>query len=395
MLRQGVDSKVVRSGEVFWNVGEVGDRAPTRLPFRDALNEWNEVASDLVADYNHVDTCDVTIAITTYRRADFLLDAIKSALAQDFAGSVEIIVVDNEPSSSNIDGILDKLPEVKNHSFKYYVHRANMGMFGNFNRAIRLASGTWLTILNDDDLLDKDCLRALVGQLQRSPEVDGIICSKRFLDQRADVDGKTDLMGSSFAGQRMSLKLLARYVADAQLRGELAKRLLGRLVAERYFLGRRTRRLRAKSFFWGNIVGNGVGFVFDTKKAAAMGGFYAEEFPSSDHFFFARFASRFHLRQHREVKASFRFAANESAKPSTILTGIEKAHELQRLMLGFEVPRWWHRFIPMTLAHFQHDARKMWNVPLSTQQVREVTGVEIPDQSPRTLFLARFLFSGF
>lgn len=370
-------------------------RDRTRLPFRNALNEWDQVETDLVASYNHVDACDVTIAITTYKRADFLLEAIQSALDQTFRGSIEIIVIDNDPLSTNIDNVLRELPRVKDKNFKYYVHQANMGMFGNFNRGLRLSSGRWMTILNDDDLLDQDCLEVLVGHLRDRPEVDGIICSKRSLDQRGTGGVKTDLMGSPYAGQRMNLALLAKYIFDSNLRLELLNRLFGRLVMEKSFFGRASRRLKAKSFFWGNIVGNGVGFVFDREKGLKIGGFYVEEFPSSDHYFFARFASRFHLRQHRAVKASFRFAANESANPGTILIGIAKAHELQRLMAGYEVPKWWLRFTPLMLAYYRQDARKMWNVEISRQDVHEVTGVQVPDQSPRTLFMIRFLLSGF
>lgn len=105
----------------------------------------------------------VTIAITTYNRADgFLRDAISSALAQTHR-NIEVIVADN---CSN-DGTGALVAGFNDERIDYVRHDANIGPFRNFNFCVERARGKYFCLLHDDDLMDPDfvatCLARSTG----------------------------------------------------------------------------------------------------------------------------------------------------------------------------------------------------------------------------------------
>src|SRR5687768_17471 len=101
----------------------------------------------------------LSVVIPTYNRADFIVDAINSVLAQDFGGySPEVIVVD-DGSTDNTEEIIkkfkDKIRYIKiPHSGLPAVAR---------NVGLKKASGEIIAFQDSDDLWDKD---KLVNQLK-------------------------------------------------------------------------------------------------------------------------------------------------------------------------------------------------------------------------------------
>jgi glycosyltransferase involved in cell wall biosynthesis len=325
------------------------------------------VPSRLLAGGGAVDpTPAATIAIPTFKRPEFLAEAVASALAQRFDRPFEIVIVDNDPGSRGAAALLDRLPELAQARFRYFVNAENIGMFGNWNRCIELARAPWVTILNDDDLLDPDYLTTMFATIDRRPDVDGIASRKRGFDQRQD---KAPEPG-------------------------LARSLAKRGALELSFRGQASRRIRARQFFWGAILGNGGGFIFRKRAAEAIGGYYAEEFPSADVWFAARFAAIFHLRQHRAVAASIRTAENESMKEATARASLQCMVDLQNKLLGGAAPRWWRRFVPLTVARDLGDYRRNLKVELDRGEMEGALGMKIPPERPYRLWASRLFLGG-
>lgn len=91
-----------------------------------------------------------SIVIPTYNRPGYLKMAIKSVLRQNF-NDFEIVVNDN---SQNL------LSRQVSNSFKdkricYFKNKANLGYFRNLYQVIKKASGKYVFILGDDDLILK------------------------------------------------------------------------------------------------------------------------------------------------------------------------------------------------------------------------------------------------
>lgn len=361
---------------------------------RNALEDWRHVPSHLKFQGDDAREPLVTIIITTYQRPRLLTEALRSALAQDFAYEIEILVVDNDPQTESLAHILGEFPNLKSLNFRYYVHGENIGIFGNFNRSLELARGNWVTILNDDDLLDRNCLRLLYDELADYPDMDGIICEKRVLDQRPS--DRNAFIVVRPPAPKMNAASALRLLAGLQGGWPvLIERLTDRLAFELKYFGRRSRRISPRLFFWGAMLGNGVGYLFKRRAALAIGGFYPEDFPAADLFQFTRFASQFHLRQHRAAAATFRLAENESAKLETMLRGMEQALRLQRLMIGHQVPRWWGRLSPAVMAfHLRHN-RQFLRAELPRHIAEERLKIGIPKDRPVLLLTIRHLLRGF
>lgn len=110
----------------------------------------------------------VSICIPTYRRPDGLRTAIQSILAapDDVLRDVQLVVSDNSPDDA-CEALFHEL--VKDHPGPSHYHRnvPDVGMVGNHNRCIELATGDYVQILHDDDYFLPDGTSHLVDAARR------------------------------------------------------------------------------------------------------------------------------------------------------------------------------------------------------------------------------------
>jgi glycosyltransferase involved in cell wall biosynthesis len=102
----------------------------------------------------------VSVVIPTYNRAALLLEAIDSVLSQRF-DDLEIIVVDDgsrDDTGQRIRQYADKV---------VYVRQANAGVNAARNRALGIAQGEYVALLDDDDLWLDSKLELQVQLLDR------------------------------------------------------------------------------------------------------------------------------------------------------------------------------------------------------------------------------------
>lgn len=364
---------------------------PPALSFRNAFAEWDGVASALA--FTGADTSPpvATIAITTFRRSELLVEAVRSARQQRSDRPYEIVVMDNDPDSRGPAALLEALPALRDENFRYVINDQNLGMFGNFNRSMQMARGEWMTILNDDDLLDESYLETMFEALDRNPGADGIVCRKRYLDQRRPEHATTVVLPHGATWRRIRRHLTGR-VAGLRARKRAA---VDRLLFFRHFGLQSTRRLRARQFFWGPIAGTPLGFLWRTQAGIDIGGFDPREFPASDVWFSARFATRYHLRQHRAVAATVRIAENESAKVSTTIASLRSVSQLQQALLAdAEAPRGWRRLAPLVLARLRCSAERAFGVVVPDAELEQALGQPVVRDDRRKLARIRLLSGG-
>ncbi len=100
----------------------------------------------------------VSIIIPCYRQAQYLKEAIDSALAQTCA-AIEIIVV-NDGSDDDTEGV------AKRYGTRIqYIYRANGGLPAARNTGIARARGTYLKFLDADDSLHPEQIAWQVAAL--------------------------------------------------------------------------------------------------------------------------------------------------------------------------------------------------------------------------------------
>lgn len=106
----------------------------------------------------------VSLCIPTFNRMEYLRDCIESICAQSYR-PIEIIVSDNLSS----DGTRAMLAEMDN--LVVNLQKSNVGMVGNWNSAIELATGKYCVLLSDDDVLLPTFVETTVA-LMENPAVE-------------------------------------------------------------------------------------------------------------------------------------------------------------------------------------------------------------------------------
>lgn len=117
----------------------------------------------------------VSIVVTTYNRAQYLGEALESALNQTYPNT-EIIVID--------DGSTDPTRELmtKYPSSIHYHYQDNAGMAAAKNQGLALARGEFITFLDSDDLMMSHKLALQYETLELNPDIKLVYChSQNFV----------------------------------------------------------------------------------------------------------------------------------------------------------------------------------------------------------------------
>jgi glycosyltransferase involved in cell wall biosynthesis len=124
----------------------------------------------------------VTIAISTFNRANsFLETAVRSAMAQDYP-HLEIIVSDN----CSTDATSELIASLRDDRIVYIRHPKNIGANNNFNFCLERARGDYFLLLHDDDVIDSDFVKACMQAVDEG-SVPGLI---RTGTRVIDADGE-------------------------------------------------------------------------------------------------------------------------------------------------------------------------------------------------------------
>ena len=215
-----------------------------------------------------------TIAIPTYKRPKLLIEALNSAINQENFQDYEILVVDNDPERNCTTEKL--MRGIDNPKIRYYKNKDNIEMFGNWNRCIELAKGEYITILNDDDILDK-----------------------YFLFYSMKTAFKTNKLVFTSANK------IYTYPFKFNRKHGLLKKLL-------------KQNIEPKDYIIGNQSYGTLGMIYRTHNMKSLGGFNKAYFPSADYVFNAQYVLK-----HRGIKllrklSYYRILENESIKESNL-----------------------------------------------------------------------------
>lgn len=128
----------------------------------------------------------VSVVTPTYNSADFLREAIQSALAQTY-GDLEIIVVD-DGSTDHTQGVcLDFKDKIQ------YVYQQNDGTRGNGARAraILESKGEWVALLDHDDLWAPTKIEEQVAAIRRDERAGIIFTGADIIDAQGRSTGES------------------------------------------------------------------------------------------------------------------------------------------------------------------------------------------------------------
>jgi glycosyltransferase involved in cell wall biosynthesis len=95
----------------------------------------------------------ISVCIPVYNGSDFIEEAIKSVLSQNF-DDYELLIIDNKST----DNTVDIINNFKSPKIRLIQNTENIGLIPNWNKALENARGKYIKILPADDLIYQGCL---------------------------------------------------------------------------------------------------------------------------------------------------------------------------------------------------------------------------------------------
>ena len=120
----------------------------------------------------------VSIIIPVYNGADYMREAIDSALAQTYP-NCEVIVIND---GSNDDGRTDSIAREYGNRIVYFT-KANGGVASALNLGIEMMTGEYFSWLSHDDIYHENKIEAQVKYLREHPETTIAYCDFEIIDR--------------------------------------------------------------------------------------------------------------------------------------------------------------------------------------------------------------------
>lgn len=149
----------------------------------------------------------ISIALCTYNGAKFLSLQLDSILQQSYK-NIELIIVDDN-SSDTTESLLKDIAE-KDHRIKLFFNEKNLGFNTNFEKAIRLCSGNFIAIADQDDIWELNKIELLMKHIGNNWL---IFSNSQFIDEDGHpIDGQILSDNFNLDGRDFRSLLLSNFV---------------------------------------------------------------------------------------------------------------------------------------------------------------------------------------
>jgi glycosyltransferase involved in cell wall biosynthesis len=247
-----------------------------------------------------INNVKITIAIPTFNRPDLVCEAIESAIKQKTDKEYEIIVIDNCSDAEYQNQYNDVIEKYKPNGVKFFKNNLNIGMYGNWNKCIQNSSGKYLTILNDDDLLNEDFISEVSMFTEDKTEL--IICKSQVLQNNKTIKIKTETK-------------------------------------------RKINLLRFRKIFKGNPANGSAGVLINTEVARELNGFDINYNMSADYEFYARYYLKYGVLEYNKILAKYRLHGNnETFKKGVIESYVVDSYKIRENICNEMLPENWRKF---------------------------------------------------
>ncbi len=135
----------------------------------------------------------VSIIIVNYNGRHLLKECLESIYKQSYQ-NIEIILVDNASEDGSVEFVNESFPDVKVIKLD-----KNIGFAGGNLEGLKYATGDYIMLINNDVVIDKDCIMNLVLAMERHPDV-GIGAAKMLVYGKDIIDSAGDGLSTSLKG---------------------------------------------------------------------------------------------------------------------------------------------------------------------------------------------------
>jgi glycosyltransferase involved in cell wall biosynthesis len=119
----------------------------------------------------------LSISIPSFNRGSKLknlldrMDALISDLPASDINKVELLVSDNHSSDNTSEVLKEFKAHTRSYTFRNYRNDENIGSDRNFVKSIQRASGIFVWLLSDDDIIENGAVAEIMATLKNNPEV--------------------------------------------------------------------------------------------------------------------------------------------------------------------------------------------------------------------------------
>jgi glycosyltransferase involved in cell wall biosynthesis len=121
----------------------------------------------------------ITYAIPYYSGLDFLEQALKSVISQENPNWLAIVVDD-----CGGDDAEELVKSFKDERVSFFRNDVNLGLAGNWNKALALSSTELVTLLHSDDELEPTYTDVITGLMSRHPKAVAGHCRTQVIDEK-------------------------------------------------------------------------------------------------------------------------------------------------------------------------------------------------------------------
>lgn len=119
----------------------------------------------------------VSVCIPAYNNAAYIKDTVMSILEQTYQ-NIELVVVDD----CSTDNTVEVLETIQDERLKIYKNEHNLGMVGNWNRCLELATGEYVKLICADDMIHKDAIEKEAKMMYKHPTVNLVESDTTLVD---------------------------------------------------------------------------------------------------------------------------------------------------------------------------------------------------------------------
>lgn len=253
----------------------------------------------------------ISICIPTFKRPDLLAETVESVAQQMGFENFEVVIVNNSSDKLESERIVNHLETFPHVSVRYFVNEENLGMFGNWNQAVALSRGEWISVLNDDDLLTSNCIANLAQRISLKTGADLIISKFSYY--------YSDDKRSYF--KRMTSSFLDQFKGGVKL-------------------------VLPRDFFWGCPIPGLLGSAVKKDFFIRCGGFNARFGPAADYLFLYKASELGKIEKMYEKLSLYRIAENTTLNPKTLYTFYLSNLFLRERMKSKGFLKWEPRLFP-------------------------------------------------
>ena len=149
----------------------------------------------------------ISVCLATFNGEKYLQQQIESILIQ--LGDNDELIISDDGSSDQTLNIIESFSDKRIHIFH---NKMNHGFIGNFENALRIATGDYIFLSDQDDVWSSDKLRISLQALEKA---DLIVHDAEMIDGMGNSLGKNYITGHDYwIGMYALLKFRVRFIPE-------------------------------------------------------------------------------------------------------------------------------------------------------------------------------------